>query len=257
MHTESLTLLCFKSGLTDIYVHTSLLFFSVQIRDDWRRQKQNQSESLLCDDGGHNRGLSGNGHPWQTGECVPRSSYHSPAHICCYTHHPKDLFSSKKRSPMYFTTRRKSEVCLKDGGPSYCQRCYMLIGGNPCGHYVYSELLCEEWLSRLGSVLAAVLWEASEVVPKPPPPVVSVRNMHIWVLKVVSFLLQMWMPTALRCWTSAGWLFSLTNVAIRLILTALDCVDHVVQFVPWCFFFRVHQLLPEGVTRSDINWDVV
>lgn len=29
-------------------------------------------------------------------------------------------------------------------------------GRLPC-HYVYSELLCEEWLSRLGSVLTAVL----------------------------------------------------------------------------------------------------
>lgn len=67
-------------------------------------------------------------------------------------------------------------------------------------------------------------------------------------------------PKVLDLWhsanVSAGWLFSLTNVEIGVVLTALDCVDHIVQFVPWCFFLRVHQLLPEGVTRSDINWDV-
>lgn len=48
--------------------------------------------------------------------------------------------------------------------------------GRPPCHYVYSELLCEEWLSRLGSVLTAVLCEASEVVPKPPPPLLSLSE---------------------------------------------------------------------------------
>lgn len=135
--------------------------------------------------------------------------------------------------------------------------------GCPPYHYVYSELLCEEWLSRLGSVLTAVLCEASEVVPKPPSPcrlcskyahlnpqssVFSAANVDSYCPKV----LDLWRSANL----SAGWLFSLTNVEIGVVPTALDCVDHVVQFVPWCFFLRVHQLLPEGVTRSDINWDV-
>lgn len=51
------------------------LFFS-QIWDDWRGQKQDQSEGLLSDDGGYNQRLSDDGHPWQAGECVPPSGPH-------------------------------------------------------------------------------------------------------------------------------------------------------------------------------------
>lgn len=38
-------------------------------------------------------------------------------------------------------------------------------------------------------------------------------------------------------------LLSLTNIEIGADLTALDCKDHVVQFVFWCFILRMDQSL--------------
>lgn len=41
--------------------------------------------------------------------------------LYCYTNHPRDLFSDKKRSPRHFNTSSRSlEVDLQDVGPSYC-----------------------------------------------------------------------------------------------------------------------------------------
>lgn len=48
----------------DMFVHLPLL----QVWDTWCCQKQNQSESLLCHDGFHNRSLSADDYYGQKGE---------------------------------------------------------------------------------------------------------------------------------------------------------------------------------------------
>lgn len=80
----------------------------------------------------------------------------------------------------------------------------------------------------------------------------------------------------LRCWSFrvgpciVEWLFGRTNVEIRTVLTALDCIDHIVQSVPWCFVrgscvtgprdFRMMEkkLIPDvKISKSDLNTIIV
>lgn len=47
------------------------------------------------------------------------------------------------------------------------------------------------------------------------------------------------MPPAVRCRPFAWWLLGLADVEIRVAITALDCVDHIVDFRSWCLVLLV------------------
>lgn len=89
----------------------------------------------------------------------------------------------------------------------------------------------------------------------------------------------------LRCWSFrvgpciVEWLFGRTNVEIRTVLTALECIDHIVQSVPWCFVLWIRatdryvghvlpgrgtlersdgkKLIPVKISKSDRNTLIV
>lgn len=85
-------------------------FLKSQIWDDWRRQKQNESENVLCDDGGHNLRLFDDDHLWQRGEYVRPSS-------------PCDIFRL-----LYQSSKRRLNFEEKKSHP-FCQQ--QEFGGAP------------------------------------------------------------------------------------------------------------------------------
>lgn len=169
--------------------------FLSQIWDDWRRQKQNQSESLLSDDGGHNRRLSDYGYSWQTGEYVPLSGRHSPAHVCTVIliiqktslvirkevphalHHQQEFGGWHQRCWSLLFLKVLYANCVKLMWV-VTHWCACLFRFPPCRHVCIELYELQGWCQR-------------------PPPFSALwtYSMCVWVLKVVSFLLQ----SAMRC----------------------------------------------------------
>ena len=52
-------------------------------------------------------------------------------------------------------------------------------------------------------------------------------------------------------------LFGLPSVKIFALLTAMDCINSIVKFVPWDFVLGVSQFLFQYVEGSEANWDVI
>ena len=52
-------------------------------------------------------------------------------------------------------------------------------------------------------------------------------------------------------------LFALPNIKVCAFLTALDCIDNIVEFVSGSFVLQVNQFLSHSFGGSEVNWDVM
>lgn len=158
--------MCFKSDLTDAYVHTCPPTPLSHTDSKWLTPPETKSEWKPAiwwwwPQSAPVWWWSSLANGWV---CASIWSSQPFSHMHCYTHHPRktSLVIRIEVPPGVW------RLGLQDGAASHCQRCSMLIVWNSCGgvgrgthwgacsllfppcRYAYSELLCEGRLNRLG-----------------------------------------------------------------------------------------------------------